>query len=143
MLRIAQRSLVLLVLSVASASLVGCCATPPADSNAVGVSAVELNDLMTTKLQGLADREVIVSKVSVPPHTQLPRHWHPGEEFAYMLEGSVTLWQQGKPDSIARQGDLVAIPLKQVHTIHTADEGAVILVFRVHKAGQPQRVLVD
>jgi quercetin dioxygenase-like cupin family protein len=85
----------------------------------------------------------VVSRVSLPPHTALPKHWHPGEEFAYVLEGSVTLWQQGKDETVGYAGDVVKISLKQVHTAITGDEGATVLVFRVHEQGKPERTLVE
>jgi quercetin dioxygenase-like cupin family protein len=99
-------------------------------------------DLLTSQLEGAAGTEVIVSITTVPPNTSLPQHWHPGEEFAYVLEGSFVLWQEGKPDEIYNKGDVGKVPLKQVHTVSTKEEGAIILVFRVHESGQPGRVLV-
>jgi quercetin dioxygenase-like cupin family protein len=103
-------------------------------------SAVKLENLLKAQLEGFEGGEVIVSRVTVPPHTALPRHWHPGEEFAYILEGSCYLWQEGKEDTLCRAGETLMVPLKQVHTAFTRDEGATILVFRVHEAGQPERV---
>lgn len=52
---------------------------------------VVLETLLSTQLDGVEDTEVIVSRVVIPPNTALPKHWHPGEEFAYVLEGSVIL----------------------------------------------------
>jgi len=100
-----------------------------------------LNDLLTAQLKGVAGMEVIVSITTVAPYTTAPKHWHPGEEFAYVLEGSLTLWQEGKPDEKYKKGDVAVIPLKQVHTISTQEEGATVLVFRVHESNQPERVL--
>jgi len=100
-------------------------------------------DLLTKQLEGNENTEVIVSVTTVPPYMTLPKHWHPGEEFAYVLEGSLTLWQEGKPDEHYRKGDAAMIPLKQVHTISTQEEGVTVLVFRVHELGQPGRILAD
>ena len=85
---------------------------------------------------------MVVSRVVIPPNTSLPKHWHPGEEFAYVLEGSATLRMEGKPDVVSNKGDIVKVPLKQVHTGLTGEEGVTLLVFRVHEQGQPERVLV-
>lgn len=104
---------------------------------------VILETLLKTRLEGVAGTEVVVSRVVIPPHTSLPRHWHPGEEFAYVIEGSVTLKQEGREDVVTGQGDVVKVPLKQVHTGMTGKEGVELLVFRVHEQGQPERVLVD
>jgi len=100
-----------------------------------------LNDLLVRQLQGVKDTEVVVSMTTVAPFTTAPKHWHPGEEFAYVLEGSLTLWQEGKPDEHYKKGDVAVVPLKQVHTISTQEEGATVLVFRVHELNQPERVL--
>jgi quercetin dioxygenase-like cupin family protein len=106
-------------------------------------SELKLETLLKAQLEGFDGGEVIVSHVSLPPHTSLPKHWHPGEEFAYILEGSVTLWQDGKEDMVCKTGDVVKVPLKQVHTAITQDEGATILVFRIHEQGKPERVPVE
>ena len=102
-----------------------------------------LNNLMSAELEGVEGTEVVVSEVTIPPNTALPKHWHPGEEFAYVIEGSVTLWQEGKADITGSEGDVVKVPLKQVHTAKTGDEGVKLLIFRVHEKGQPERVLVE
>jgi quercetin dioxygenase-like cupin family protein len=103
----------------------------------------QLETMLETVLEGVEGTEVIVSRVTIPPNTSLPKHWHPGEEFAYILEGSAILWQKGKEDIVGKPGDVLKVPLKQVHTAITKDEGATILVFRVHEQGQPERVPVE
>lgn len=100
-------------------------------------------DLLTKQLEGVENTEVVVSITTVPPCMTLPKHTHPGEEFAYVLEGALTLWQEGKPDEHYKKGNVGLVPLKQVHTISTQTEGATVLVFRVHELGQPGRTLVD
>ena len=49
-----------------------------------------LETLLSTQLEGVQGTEVIVSRVVIPPNASLPKHWHPGEEFAYILEGSAS-----------------------------------------------------
>lgn len=106
-------------------------------------SPLKFEDLLTSQLEGVEGTEVVVSITTVPPHTTLPRHWHPGEEFAYTLEGTLVLHQEGKPDEVYSKGDVGKVPLKQVHTVSTKEEGATILIFRVHESGQPGRILVE
>jgi quercetin dioxygenase-like cupin family protein len=102
-----------------------------------------LESLLHATLEGVDDTEVIVSRVAIPPHTTLPRHWHPGEEFAYVVGGSVTLWQEGEDDVVLNAGEVGKVPLRQVHTAITGDEGCELIVFRVHASGEPERVLVE
>ena len=103
----------------------------------------KLENMLEAVLEGTPGTEVIVSRVWIPPHTSLPKHWHPGEEFAYVLEGSVILWQDGKDDLALEAGDVIKIPLKQLHTAITKEQGTTILVFRVHEQGKPERTVVE
>ena len=101
----------------------------------------DIQDLLTAVLEGAEGLEVIVSHVALPPNLILPMHWHPGEEFAYVLQGSATLILDGEGEQEIAAGDAAVVPLKRVHTARSGSEGATILVFRVHEAGQPGRVL--
>ena len=100
-------------------------------------------NLLRAVLEGVDDTEVLVSRVVIPPHTELPRHWHPGEEFAYVIDGSVTLWKDGEEDVVMEAGDVGKVPLRKVHTAITGNEGCELIVFRVHVSGEPERVLVE
>lgn len=113
------------------------------DGNVKAGSAPMLETLLAAELEGVSGTEIIVSRVVIPPNTSLPRHWHPGEEFAYVLEGAAILKRDNEQDVLIRAGEVSRIPLKQVHTAVTTNEGATILVFRVHEQGQPERTLVD
>lgn len=86
-------------------------------------------------------REVVVSYVEIPPNTTLDRHWHPGEEFHYYLEGEVEIAIDGESSIIGRPGTVGHVPFKKMHTAITRDQGAKLLVFRVHTEGEPVRYL--
>jgi len=125
--------------------LIALVASPPAlaESDPAEVPKPKLENLLVAQLEGVHGTEVVVSRVTMPPHTTLPKHWHPGEEFGYVLEGTVILWQEGKDDIRAGVGDVLKVPLQQVHTAITGEEGATVLVFRVHEQGKPERVPVE
>ena len=108
-----------------------------------GLKAPEIQNLLKNTLEGSDGLEVIVSHVSLPPNVTLPKHWHPGEEIAYMLQGSVTLLLDGESEKEITAGEVGIVPLKAVHTARSGDEGATIIVFRVHEEGKPGRILVD
>ena len=99
--------------------------------------------LLRQSVEGVPTKEVIVNQVSIPPHTELPWHWHPGEEIFYVIEGEVTLAQRGKPDLLSRPGEVNIIEPGVIHTGRTGEEGAILVIFRVHDKGQPERVVVD
>jgi len=98
--------------------------------------------------QSLADeftpgREIVVSLVEIPPNMTMDRHWHPGEEFHYYLEGEVEIVIDGETSIIGTPGTVGHVPYKKMHTAITGDKGAKILVFRVHTEGKPVRYLED
>ena len=104
---------------------------------------VEAKNLLRDQIQGAKGKEVIVSRVSFPPDTQLAWHWHPGEEFFYVMEGSVTLKRRGEADQVSQAGDAKKIGAEVIHTGVTGAEGAELVIFRVHSSGEPERYLVD
>ncbi len=99
--------------------------------------------LLRDTIEGVEGKEIIVGRVSFPPHTQLPWHWHPGEEVFYVIEGSVTLKRRGQPDVLSTAGDAQKIAPEVVHTGETGEVGAELVIFRVHTAGEPERHLVE
>ena len=126
-----------LVAVVGMYSMVGQAAEPSQ------TASVQAENLLRESIAGVEGKEIIVSRVSFPPHTELPWHWHPGEEFFYVIEGSVTLKRRGEPDSPAIQGDAQKIAPQIIHTGSTGEQGAELVIFRVHAAGEPERYLVD
>ena len=104
---------------------------------------LKLENLMR---QALADeftpgREVVVSYVEIPPNTTMDRHWHPGEEFHYYLEGEVEIVIDGRPSIMGTPGSVGHVPYRAMHTAITGDKGARVLVFRLHTEGEPLRIL--
>ena len=106
-------------------------------------ASVQAENLLRESIAGVEGKEVIVSRVSFPPHTELPWHWHPGEEFFYVIEGSITLKQRGELDLLTSTADAQNIAAQVVHTGSTGEQGAELVIFRVHAEGEPERYLVD
>ena len=110
---------------------------------ALAADAVTLENLMRSESEVADGVEIIVSVVEIGPNSSLSKHYHPGEEYVYVLDGSATLWLKGKSDVKMQAGDLFKIPLQQVHTAITSDSGAKALVFRVHRKGEPERIAAE
>ena len=98
------------------------------------------NEVLRSPLAGTPGVEVIVSDVVIPPNGQVARHYHPGEEFLYLIEGTAIHVEEGKPDLPLEAGDSYAIPPRAIHAPKGGPEGARAIVFRVHLAGQPERI---
>lgn len=127
-------TLALALIGVLSAGLLGCTtSTSPTDVELENLSRISLDDEFTP------DREVVISYVELPPDTTMRRHWHPGEEFHYYLEGHVEIAIDGLPSIDGTPGTTGHVPYKKTHTAITGTEGAKLLVFRVHSKGEPVR----
>lgn len=103
---------------------------PPPGSNLMMRAPITISD----------DLEVIISDVVIPAGATVPRHFHPGEEFVYVIEGSAVHVEEGKPDQILRAGDAYVIPPQAEHAPRGGPDGARAIVFRVHKDGLPERI---
>ena len=107
--------------------------TPPPGSNQMLRAPITIAD-------GL---EVIISDVVIPPNGTVPRHYHPGEEFIYVIEGSAVHVEEDKPDLILKAGDTYVIPPEAEHSPRGDSEGARAIVVRVHVEGKEERILVE
>ena len=106
------------------------------------ITELKMQNLMKESLALAEGVEVVVSYLEVPKNTTFPRHTHPGEEFAFVVEGSGFV-QIGDGEKIAlTSGKAEMVPFKKEHTFSTEEESAKIVVFRVHEKGQPERTLV-
>ena len=101
------------------------------------------NMMLRDRIGVSGDLEVIISDVVIPANAEVPEHYHPGEEFLYVIEGSARHYEEGKPMQLLSTGTAYKIEKNKAHAPEGGDDGARAIVFRVHVAGQPERVLVD
>ncbi len=103
----------------------------------------KVTNLLTTALSGefTPGREVLIDLVEIPPNGKLDWHWHPGEEFHYYLEGNPVIERVGAPRIAGQPGTVGHVPFRQRHQATAGDQGAKVLVFRVHTQGEPWRYL--
>lgn len=108
-----------------------------------GSAAPSFDNLARDLLDTVPGMEVVTSLVELPPHFRPPTHTHPGEEFAYVIEGTIWCQMEGQDEFELPAGSTAKVPVGTVHTIRTGDEPAKLVVFRVHPVGAPERVLID
>ncbi len=101
------------------------------------------NEMLRAPITIADGLEVIISDVVIPPNATVPRHYHPGEEFLYVLKGSAVHVEESKPDQILKAGDAYVIPPRAVHAPRGGPDGARAIVFRVHVEGTEERILVE
>lgn len=110
----------------------------------LGQSAgAKVTNLLTATLstEFTPGREVLIDLVEIPPNRKLDWHWHPGEEFHYYLEGNPVIERMDAPPIIGKPGTVGHVAFKQRHQATAGDQGAKIIVFRVHTKGAPWRYL--
>lgn len=96
-------------------------------------------------LEGAQGREVVMYRADFTPGGVLGRHFHPGPELLYVLEGALTLEQDGHPPVTLEVGDSAHLPAKHIHRAKNARTTGQtkVLVFLVGDKGQPLITMVD
>jgi quercetin dioxygenase-like cupin family protein len=61
-------------------------------------------------------REVVQVRVDIAPGVLAPNHSHPGEEIAYVIEGSLEYQLEGKPPVTLKAGETLFIPAGTIHS---------------------------
>ena len=91
---------------------------------------------------GVPGREVVQVRVDFAPGAAFARHSHPGEEIAYVLEGSLEYQFDGKAPVTLKAGDALYIPAETIHSAKNAGSGngAELATYIVEK-GKPLVVL--
>ena len=109
---------------------------------ALHLAMAQQSGVNRTELQrhdlSVSGREVIQTRVELAPGVEFPRHWHPGEEIIYMLEGSLEYQIEGKPWVTLKTGDVLFIPARTIHAARNVSRasGAELATYVVEK-GKP------
>jgi quercetin dioxygenase-like cupin family protein len=83
-------------------------------------------------------REVVQARVELDPGVVAPKHWHPGEEIIYVLEGTLEYQLEGKPPVTVKTGGVLFIPAHTVHSAKNVGSGpGVELATYVVEKGKP------
>ncbi|MGC6500984.1 MAG: cupin domain-containing protein [Henriciella sp.] len=114
---------------------------PP--SSAVPLPPSANSERLQATISGAEGLEIRISDMVIPAGASVPRHFHPGDEFVYVIEGSTLYVEDGQPDQLFEAGQVLMIPQGAVHAPVGGPQGSRVIVFRVHPTGQPERILVD
>ena len=68
-------------------------------------------------------REVVQVRVDFDPGCVAPKHWHPGEEIIYVLEGTLEYELEGQPPVTVKAGDVLFVPAGTVHSARNVGSG--------------------
>ena len=101
------------------------------------------SELQRAALANSTDSEVVMGLIERDGESATSKHYHPGGEFGFILEGVVYIESQGKPEVVLSAGDSFYQPPGEWHIISTGAEGAKTVVFRVLERDQDPGVDVE
>jgi quercetin dioxygenase-like cupin family protein len=95
--------------------------------------------LLRTDLAGVEGKETVLVVADIAPGATTGKHWHAGQEFAYVLEGSLRLVADGKTAVTLTPGEAIQQPPRQVHEGQNTSATAPVkvLAFYIAEKGQP------
>jgi len=106
-------------------------------------SGIKRTDLLRHDLSA-PGREIVQVRVDFAPGVAFGKHSHPGEEIAYVLEGSLEYQLEGKPPVTLKAGEALFIPAGTIHAAKNVGKGngAELATYIVEK-GKPLITLVE
>jgi quercetin dioxygenase-like cupin family protein len=119
------------------------------DHGSVPSTAVEAAPgLWRTNLQhydlSVPEREMIQVRVDIEPDSPPIRHFHPGEEIIYVLEGSLEYQIDGQPTKVYNAGQALTVPAGVIHAVRNiGSHNATELATYVVEKGKPLLTVAD
>jgi quercetin dioxygenase-like cupin family protein len=100
--------------------------------------------LFRGNLEGVEGKEIVIFIADLAPGAVGSKHYHPGPEFFYVLEGTIAHEPEGGPAHMMKAGDFGSNPNKSVHTIRnpSTTARARAIDFLVSDKGQPLVIAV-
>jgi len=98
------------------------------------------NEVLRGPIEGAPGRQLVVGDLVFGPGSPIPRHYHHGEEFLYVIGGETIVSRPGVPDVVLRAGDSLRIPPGTVHWGSAGPDGVRAISSWVAVEGQPMRV---
>ena len=81
--------------------------------------------------------ETVVMLVEMDPDVNSGLHTHPGFDAAYLLEGSLTVLERGRPDKPIHPGESWHVPPGSVHEVKIGDQATKVLAIYIVEKGKP------
>ena len=129
-----------------AAGLIGGQALYAADQKEVYVTPnAEKQTLANEPLPKAEGKQITIDRFSVPPGWVGGRHYHTGPVYVYVLDGSLTMDEQGKPQRTFNPGQLYEEPIgtpMQARNLSTS-EPTKILVIQITDKGEPLMYKAD
>lgn len=90
-----------------------------------------------------ANRHGVMSRSEFEPGATSGRHFHPGEELGYLLEGTLELTIDGQKPKVVKAGDAIFVPAGAIHNAtNIGKTPAKVLATYVLEKGKPLATVV-
>ena len=98
-----------------------------------------INQVLEGPIVAAPGHSLIVGDLNMPPGAEIPRHYHHGEEFLYVIGGSAVVSRPSVPDVALGPGEGLRIAPGTVHWGHAGPEGVRAVSSWVAADGKPLR----
>lgn len=104
-------------------------------------SGIKRTDLQKHDLS-IPGREAVQARIDFDAHSAFGKHYHPGEEIIYVLEGTLEYEVEGQGTVTLKAGEVLFIPAGTVHSAknNTNAKASELATYVVEK-GKPILVL--
>jgi quercetin dioxygenase-like cupin family protein len=103
------------------------------------VPQAEREVLVEKALPGTEGKTISINRFTLPPGFVGGRHYHTGPTYVYIIQGTFTVEEEGKPPQTFEAGQLYEEPIGNVMQAFnkSADEPIEILLIQVVDEGEP------
>lgn len=98
------------------------------------------NEIFREATAAARGHELIVADLLLPANAVGEPHYHPWEEYLYVIEGAAILDIEGMEQRSLGAGESFVIPAEMAHTPKAGPDGIRAIVIRVHDEGDPVAV---
>jgi quercetin dioxygenase-like cupin family protein len=112
---------------------------PPSSAANTQEEPIKRTILFRGDLEGAPGKEIVVFVADLAPGAVGSRHYHPGPEFFYVLEGTLAHEPEGGSPHVMKTGAFGSNPNKGIHLIKnpSTTERARAIDFLIAEKGQP------
>jgi quercetin dioxygenase-like cupin family protein len=98
--------------------------------------AIKRVPLMKADLTGMEGKEVVMTLIEAQPGADFPAHTHPGDEFLFVIEGSIVTFVEQQRTSVNTGGSFHA-PRGKPHGGSIGEKPARLLTVHIVDKGKP------
>ncbi len=98
---------------------------------ALAEEGIERRELRRSDLTGSNGIEIILAELRLQPGARMPRHFHHGDEFLYVLQGG-SIRVPGPKEITFKAGDTAHFPRGQIHGGFTVAGETALVVITTH-----------